>query len=175
MQSSLRRPGFSLIEIMVVIAVIVIIGAMVVPTLSNTERDLPIKSAGDTFRARLAEARGLAIENGQPIRFSLSPDGRKIRYAVDNDQFGATGDDNLGDELTLPKTVSARIINDDSGEATIDAAGWTRVATFLPDGTCRETVVEVELNQPNTYSLVVRLRGLTGNVTIIKRARGVSP
>jgi prepilin-type N-terminal cleavage/methylation domain-containing protein len=173
-KSPCLHPGFTLIEVMIVMAILLILGAMVVPTLMSTERDLPIKSAGDTMRARLNDARSLAIEHGQTIRFSLSPDGKKVRFAVDADQNSAS-DSDLTSEYSMPRSVTARIINDESGEATLDSAGWTRVATFQPDGTCRETVVEVELNQPNCYALIVRLRGLTGNVQVIKRARGVSP
>ena len=74
----------------------------------------------------------------------------------------------------LPKDVKARVISDDAGEATVDQNGWTRVATFEPLGTCRETVVELELSQPGVYSLIVRIRGLTGNVQIFKRTQSGS-
>lgn len=176
MLQNAQRQGVTLIEIMIVIAVIVIIMALAVPTLNTTERDLPIKSGADTIRARLAEARGLAIENGQTMRFSISPDGKRVRFAPDTTDFATSfGDDNLGEELTLPKNVTARVVNDDAGEATVDVNGWTRVATFQPDGTCRETVVEIELNQPNTYALIIRLRGLTGNTQTVKRSRSAGP
>lgn len=171
-----RHAGYTLIEIVVVMAVIVILGAVFIPSLTGVEGDRPIKAAGDLLRARMAEARSQAMENGIRYRLALAPDGRRVRVAPDDASFADAGptDDGAGplvSDNVFPLGVTARVVSDEAGEATVDQYGWTRVATFEPLGTCRETVVEVELTQPGTYTLVVRMRGLTGHTQTFKRTR----
>jgi Tfp pilus assembly protein FimT len=170
MRTKFQHQAFTLVELLVVLAMIIVIGAVLFPTLLSVEGDRPIKAAGDIIRARLAEARVAAIEEGKVYRFAISPDGKRVRFAPDDANFLEQQDEDTANaENELPKSVVARVVNDDAGEATVDSNGWTRVATFQADGTCRETVVEIELTQPGTYSLIIRLRGLTGNTQIIKR------
>lgn len=172
-----RHNGYTLIEIIVVMALIALLGAILVPTLTSVEGDRPIKAAGDLIRARMAEARSRAMDDGITYRLALSQDGRRVRVAPDDPAFTDAGphdDDTAGPLISdnvLPKTVTARVISDEAGDATVDQFGWTRIATFEPLGTCRETVVELELTQPGTYALIVRLRGLTGSVQMIKRTK----
>lgn len=169
--------GYTLIELIVVMAVIAILAALFIPTLSSVEGDRPIKAAGDLLRARIAEARYRAMEDGIRYRLALAPDGRRVRVAPDDDSFAdrppIEGDEGgpLVSDNVFPKDVTATVVSDESGSATVDQYGWTRVATFEPLGTCRETVVEIELHQPGTYTLVLRLRGLTGNVHTFKRTQ----
>lgn len=169
---SRTRKAFSLIEMVVVLAILALLAAIAYPTLSSTEGDRPIKAGGDLIRSKLAEARAAAIEEGTTYRFAISPDGRSVRFAPDNDSFNVNPSPDseiVSEENELPKKVTARVINDEASEATVDSNGWTRVATFQPDGTCREAVVEIEISQPGTYKLIIRLRGLTGNTQTFKR------
>ncbi len=172
-----RHSGYTLMEIIVVMAVIIILGAVFIPTLTGVEGDRPIKAAGDLMRARLAEARARAMEDGIPYRLALSPDFRRVRVTPD-DQTGNAfppdeneSQDPSVSDYVFPKGVTARVLNDVSGESVVDQFGWTTVATFEPLGTSKETVVEVELSQPGVYQLLVRMRGLTGNVSITKRTK----
>lgn len=172
---TIRRPGYTLIELIVVMAIVSILAAVLIPTLTSVEGDRPIKAAGDLIRARMAEARSRAMEDGVTYRLALSPDGKRVRIAPDK-AFADTApvDDSSGplvSDNVLPQDVTARVVSDDAAEATVDQYGWTRVATFEPLGTCREAVVEVELNQPGVYSLVVQMRGLTGSVKVFKRTQ----
>ena len=172
-----RQSGYTLIEIIVVMAVIVLLGAVFIPILTSVEGDRPIKAAGDLMRARMAEARARAMDDGIAYRLALSQDGRRVRIAPDDQTQKAVppdegeSSDSQNSDNVFPKGVTAHVVGDESGEATVDQYGWTRIATFEPLGTCRETVVEVELNQPGVYSLLVRMRGLTGNVQIMKRTK----
>ena len=70
--------------------------------------------------------------------------------------------------------MTARSEPPDGSAPAVDADGWTRVATFQPDGTCREDAVAVRVRQPAVYPLVVRVRGLTGAVTITAEKKGVA-
>src|SRR5690242_4803736 len=93
-----RRPAFTLIEMLLVVAVLIALGAVAYPTLSAMYGDVKIKAAADTVRASWTEARAHAIEDGRAYRFAVQPGTGKFRVAPDADGFwdgsggGAGGD-----------------------------------------------------------------------------------
>ena len=168
-----------MIELLVVMALILILGAVLLSSLSGVEGDRPIKAAGDILRARIAEARAKAMDDGISYRLSLSQDGRQVSIAPDDpskasfasSQTQADSDDPRSSDNVFPKGVTARVVTDEGMTSSADQNGWTRIATFEPLGTCKETVVEVLLSQPGVYSILVRMRGLTGSVQFIKQTQ----
>jgi Tfp pilus assembly protein FimT len=161
----MRRPrrGITLLELMVVMAALVILGGVFLPTLSGMRGNTRVKAAVDTVRGRIAEARMRAIENGQAYRLALSPDGKRLRLAPDAAETTGQSDGTApAVEEDLPEQVTAELMVDDDGFAGQDTNGWTRVATFQPDGTCREDTVHVLLKELGVSAMFVRLRGLTG-------------
>ncbi|MFO0938716.1 MAG: prepilin-type N-terminal cleavage/methylation domain-containing protein [Gemmataceae bacterium] len=179
MSHKLPRPGYTMIEMVIVLAIIIILGAILMGTLSGVEGDRPIKAAGDMLRARIAEARAKAMEDGISYRLSLSQDGRQISIAPDDptkamsqmSMTTADSNDPSSSDNVFPKGVTARVLSEEGAAPPIDQNGWTRIATFEPLGTCKETVVEVQLSQTGVYSLLVRMRGLTGSVKFIKQSQ----
>lgn len=168
------RRGFTLLELCVVLAVILILGAVVGPTMFAMKGNTRTKAGADMIRGRMAEARAKAMEDGKPYRLAIASDGTKVRLAPDT--LEATGmmpthdDENSGPlvrEDDLPEKVAAHVVFDENDMTTQDKEGWVRVATFLPDGTCKEDTVEVEIKEPGSTPYIVRLRGLTGAVTIL--------
>src|SRR5829696_2345444 len=55
-----RRPGVTLIEVLLVMALILALGAIAYPTLSAMYGDVRVKAAADDVRAALTEARAQA-------------------------------------------------------------------------------------------------------------------
>jgi Tfp pilus assembly protein FimT len=166
----MRREGYSLIELLVVLAALIILGAVLVPTFSGMSRDTRIKAGADAIQARIAEARGAAIEDARPYFLLLSPDGTRVRVAPDENFADAQFADEeesgpFHAEENLPSDVTARAVLG-GAVAAPDADGWIRVATFLPDGTCKEDTAVVELNEPGVYPLTIRIRGLTGTSSV---------
>jgi Tfp pilus assembly protein FimT len=152
-------------------AALIILGAFALPTLFGMRGDTRVKAGADTIRARMQEARAKAMEHGQPYRLALSGDQKRLLIAPD--AAGALPSDEEGAgpvarENGLPDGVTAEVLLDEFDQSTQDEAGWVRVATFLPDGTCREDSVEVEVREAGSVPYVVRLRGLTGAVTVIR-------
>lgn len=170
---TVRRPAFTLVEMLAVMAVLIILASIMVPAgVRMFSRDTQIQAATDVLRGRIAEARGEAMEHGRPYRLAVSEDGTKVRIAPDEQNFGValtTTDDEVKPrivEADLPKDVIAKCEPPDGSAPATDADGWIRIATFQPDGTCREDAVVIRLTQPNMYPVLIRIRGLTGATTV---------
>lgn len=172
-----RRGGYSILELLVVMAALLVLGSVALPTLFGMRGDTRTKAGADILRSRMNEARAKAMEDGQPYRLAISADQRRVRLAPDtNDPTGGVqptapeeGTGPLVREDEMPENVTASVLLDEeNGQTSQDEAGWVRVATFLPDGTCREDNVEVEVRESGVVPLVVKLRGLTGTVSVIR-------
>ncbi|MGL4420608.1 MAG: pilus assembly FimT family protein [Gemmataceae bacterium] len=175
------RLGYTLLEIIVVMAAILILGAAILPTLSGIRGSTQSQAGADMLRSRLSEARAKAMEDGTPYRVAVATDGKKFRIAPDT--MEATGaepmmnDSGMGPlirEDDLPMTVQAQVVADENEQMMQDTAGWIRIATFLPDGTCKEDGVEIEVKEPGVAPFIVRLRGLTGAVSIVRGILGTT-
>jgi prepilin-type N-terminal cleavage/methylation domain-containing protein len=165
------KPGYTILEVLVVIAILTILGSLVLPTIAGFRRDTRVKAGADTFRELMADARGQAMEEGQAYRLAVSVDGKRLRVAPDTfESLGeaAQQDDDgpLIREASLPDEVTLSVVDDEDLTAA-DNAGWRRVATLLPDGTCREDVVDIAFNEPGVNPLYLRVRGLTGSAETI--------
>ncbi len=166
-----RRAGFTLVELLAVMAVLLVLTAILAPGLRLFSRDSKLLAGSDLLRGRIADARGEAMEHGRPYRLALSQDGLKVRVAPDDQNFDTatlTTDEASPkvSEDDFPKDVTATSEPPDGSPPTVDADGWTRVATFQPDGTCREDAVVIRVSQPNMYPVLIRIRGLTGAATV---------
>lgn len=168
------RPGYTLLEMLVVLAVLLIIGAIIIPTISGLTGNTKVKGAADAVKARLLEARLNAMEQGRPYVFAISPDGTKIHVGPDETVEGEVSADGqpipgVTIDEDLPSDVVVKLIltgGELSGAAT--AKGYTVVATFQPDGTCTEDSPDMQVQENGFTGVVVRVRGLTGAVSLNK-------
>lgn len=172
-----RRQGYTLLELLAVMAALLVLGVMLLPTLSSLRGNTNLKAGADILRGLLAEARAKAIEDGRNYKISFSADGRTIR--IEPDVTAAADGTSNPDERPvvrqedLPTGVTISILEDDS--PVTDGTGVLRVATLLPDGTCREDSVLVQVNETGLAPLTLRIRGLTGNVTTVPNPTGGKP
>jgi prepilin-type N-terminal cleavage/methylation domain-containing protein len=169
--------GFTLLEILLVIAVIVIVGMLVLPTLSSMLRDTRVQAAADMCRSRASLARSMAIEQGRAYVLAASQDGRQIRVSPDDsDPAGeaAVGEGNLPfiqiDELPKNVVLQANVLGDSSTQENT-ADGWFILATFLPNGTCQEILSTFNVSEPDVNAVFIEIRGLTGTASIVPSVR----
>ena len=169
-----RRPrtAFTLLEMLMVIAVILILGAVLVPALVGMWSNNRTKAGADMAVARLADARGAAISHARPYRVSMlvTPDGLcQIRVAPDeSEQAEQPAADEPVATLTRVDTLPTGVVFTPKSEGTPHTDGWTTLVIFLPDGTCSEASefwVE-EPAHPDITPLIVRVRALTGVTTV---------
>lgn len=167
-----RRRGFTLLEVILVLAILVLLSSLALPSLSRIQNDGKLDGSADAVRSAWTEARSHAVEEGQMYRFAIAADSGKFRVAPDRDDYW-TGDAPPADDANpatvyednLPQGIRFTM-SPDSSSPTADSGGWTRVATFLTDGTCRETSVEIRFSMTAMPPRIVRMRGMTGIVEV---------
>jgi prepilin-type N-terminal cleavage/methylation domain-containing protein len=69
-----RRPGYSIIELLVVLTIISVTTAVALPKLRGLGLDTDVRSAQSALTSRVARARALAIQHGQPARLYFHRD-----------------------------------------------------------------------------------------------------
>ena len=180
---SRHRSGFTLFELILVLAVLAVLTAAVYPSIEAMNAAYKLSGAGDMVRAVWADAQAHAINEGRPYRFALTPYTGNFRVAPDSGGFwtGNNSDPVVTDspeppfvrEGILPRGARFEISQVRELEPEMAAAetsgngsgDMVTVAIFLPDGTAREDA-EVRLTARGARSLILRLRGLTGMVTL---------
>jgi prepilin-type N-terminal cleavage/methylation domain-containing protein len=176
------RRGFTIVEVLLVAAVIVMLAAMAYPSIEAMYGDLRLTAAADQVRGRWADARTRAIEEGRPYRFSTQPDGQ-YKIAPDTSEYwsgsGETtaGDENNSDsaplviEESLPQGLK---FSDESPSGDTDSGSWQTAIKFLPDGTAsadKSITIQADGYRP----VQLRVRALTGAVTVDTLPMGRSP
>ena len=73
---SAHRSGFSLFELLIVLGLLVVIGAIAVPGFISRLRDSRVMRAADSVREVLAEARTFAIDTGIDYQFRYEVNGQ---------------------------------------------------------------------------------------------------
>lgn len=182
------RQAFTLMEVVLVLALLVVIAALTFPSIEVMYTDMRMTSAADQIQAHWAEARARAMEDGQPYTFSVVWSKGNYRIAPENaDSSSATSDasgpNNTPDAglLVIDDRLEKGIrfgqpdawqgsAGDGQGDSSmpvdgVDASSWSSVVTFLPDGTARADATLI-LYARNATPLSVKVRALTGAVTV---------
>lgn len=175
LRSRSTRNGFTLLEVLLVMAIIVIMGAVTVPTLSSMWGETRVRGAADEVSGAWADARSRAIDDGVPYRFAIASGTETYRIAPDTSEFWENSDMDESDDGKakvgkLPKDIMFQLEKGPSE----DAGGWTPVAVFLPDGTCKNDAEIVVKSSDGSSPHVIRVRGMTGIVTVrtLKQSQG---
>lgn len=165
-----HRPAFTILELVLVIALAVILAAIAAPSLERLYGDVRLSAASDLVRARWADCRASAMDQGQPYRFAIRPGSGAFRIAPDRGDFWEDGS-GMGDQFDDPEAKPLIIEQNLPDNVTFsggDGGGggdWQRIGTFLPDGTCRENI-SIVFQMPGQPSLRLSLRGMTGTVRV---------
>lgn len=77
-----HREGFSLLELMLVLVVMIGVMALVWPAVARSVASSEIRDAARQLRERLVEARREAMDSGQPVLVRISPGGRFVKSAA---------------------------------------------------------------------------------------------
>lgn len=174
----MRRHGYTLFEVVLVLAVILIAVSLSMPAIDALLASNKVAAARDMVRTQWAEMRARALEEGRPYRFAVTENTGKFRVAPDDDAYWSGGSRNqdaddkpLIIEGELPEgvlftTSEAAFAGTEQAPAPGPEWGLT-VAVYLADGIGRDDA-EVYFGKAGQRALGLRLRGLTGAVTAIE-------
>jgi prepilin-type N-terminal cleavage/methylation domain-containing protein len=176
--------GFTLLELIIVLAVMIAVAAMSLPMLQRSFSGQKLDKGGDLVRAHMGRARVKAIRNGEIYAFYYQVEGPAFRVGPFNeetieslknvplDEDLRSSNFDFGDDL-LPRDVrfSMALTNPDarSAAAMVSAnfrPGDMRPILFYPDGTSQSA--KVILQNKENDAIQVTLRGLTGTTTVKK-------
>jgi Tfp pilus assembly protein FimT len=173
--------GLTLVEVLLVLALLVVIGAVSAPMLEGSFSRAALQNGGDLLRAAWSKARLAALESGESCVFRFEPHGSRYQMVKLVDLGSAeaetleaetSGADHPAVDMLrlgkyrLPDGVTfagADIVTSNQVVATIgDTSGgpWSEPIVFHPDGTT--TDASVLLANERHQTIRVTLRGLTG-------------
>lgn len=134
----MRRPGFTLVELIVVLAILAGIAALVAPSFSRTVASARLRTAASDVRTTLARGRALAVAatKERTVAFDLS----RGEFGVDNEAV-----------RRLPGTIRLGAVL--PGEERQER-GNVRVR-FFPDGSGDEAEISVTAEDGGTLRVTV--------------------
>ena len=180
------RSGFTLLELMIVVAIILAVTSIVAPGMMERVRSGRVEEAADAVSTMLANARTQAIDTGVDYHFRFELDGHSF-VAIPAEIDVSIGNSNNPDPETaefnyssgaLPETMFLRYRqNDTSGSETLKgqafgnlanagelaSKNWSEPILFRFDGSSESKTFRVmdELQR----SCDVSVRGLTGAIS----------
>jgi type II secretory pathway pseudopilin PulG len=178
-----QRAGLTLVELILVLSLLVVIGAIAAPLLDGSFARARLWHGGDLLRAAWTRARLSAMESGQTQAMRVELRGGHYQLAVwDSVQAaagqspplsaappateeepgfsGEFGNDCLPAGVVFATADIAPIMQLKSKPAAAVTEGWSPPILFYPDGTTSDA--SVLLANERELTLRVTLRGMTG-------------
>jgi len=177
---SIRTRGLTLVEVCLVLALLVVIGAVSAPLLEGSFSRAGLNSGSDILRGAWARARLGAMESGQTCVFRYEANGGRFQI-ITLGEIGLpegealapdTGDDHdASDRLRLSENRLPDGVRFAAGDVsassqvmatlgTTAAGAWSAPILFHPDGTTSDASILLANSEQQTIR--VTLRGLTG-------------
>ena len=178
------RLGFSLIELMLVMAILVLVAALSAPSIQQTFAKQALEKGADRVRVAMGQARVRSIKNGDIYAvffleggawFNVAPFSQvqqQAGLASSRQNLASTRKQSNFEDDLLPQGVkfAAGITPIDARAAetlsTNDNSGSIRPILFYPDGTSQDAKLVLQNEKGNFVEL--QLRGLTGLATKVR-------
>lgn len=164
--------GFTLLELLVVLAVLVLLVGIAWPAVGRYAGEFRIREAANDDRARLFELRSDAINAGESIEFRIEPDGH--RYAIVNPTRKSATitersesliyriDESAATPLTTEQ-IPAEWITEGGNANELSSVVWATIAVFQPDGSAKDDASFFIVDSVGRR-MRLSIRGLTGSV-----------
>jgi len=128
------RSGFSLVELLIVMAVLAAVAGLVLPSMRGPLDKSRLTGAAKELQASLAKARSLAIREGSQVAF---------RYEISGDRY-------VIDRIPAPVNATITVLEDPSG-ATTTPSGLATESAEAPkppmDGTGESSLISMTLRE----------------------------
>lgn len=200
--SEVPRPGYSLVELLIVLGVLALMAGLSLPALRGPLEKGRLRAAGREMQAMLAKTRSLAIRTGTEHWLSYEIDGRAWRIETRPEPTDVADSDFPESPITeaqiAPESVMVREGDLPNGITFADSAfanpagdigtadlqlsdvlldpstkKWSEPIRFKPNGRSRDATIRIV----GTRDLVtkVSLRGLTGIASSVTQREAVDP
>lgn len=186
----MARRGYTLMELLLVLAILVVAAAVTAPSLARTMRRTALVAAGEDVRAALTKAHVLAMKSGRTQMFQYELGGSKYKiepYIAGDDEIESVEGDPTGafagsttsqqptPEKTLPEGIKftagdfaiesrAERIEREVGTSSSGGATWSRPILFFTDGSSVDAFVVIG-NEHNS-GIRIDLRGMTSTLKV---------
>lgn len=141
--------GFSVVELLLSLSILVLIAAMTLPAVDRWQRERPIHEATALLLEQLQQARLLAIQQGIPVAF---------RYESGSSTFQIeSGEPRTVRDFHLPEGV--HIVSPQGSGQDQSAPLW-----FSANGTSRDTTLDLSDTEGRTQH--IQIRRLTGGAAL---------
>ena len=175
-----QRSGFTLMELMLVLAILVMVAVLSYPSLEAMYTHVKLEAAGDFLVSQFATGRAHAIEEQRVYRFAIQPGSGQFRLAPDQPEFwggdpsaaNAPQDDGTPPPITLEDSLPDGITFgsiDPTAQVVAgspDQGSWVTILLFLPNGGCSDDQTITLTPTAGGSQVQVRVRGVTGTVTV---------
>jgi prepilin-type N-terminal cleavage/methylation domain-containing protein len=178
------RSGFTLMELLLVVSIIFMVGALATPAVLQTFARQTLDKGADKVRVAMGQARVRAIRDGDIYAvfileggawYNVAPFSQAKSQAVvagQRQQLAARRQQNDLDEDLLPRGISFAsnvvAIDDRAAEALgVDGSDSTiRPILFYPDGTSQDAKLVIQ-NEKGQF-VEIQLRGMTGLSSVVR-------
>lgn len=174
-----RRSAFTLFELMIVVAILVIVAALAAPAYRAAFSSHRLRQSADLIRGEWGRAKVNAIRRGEEFAFFYVPDSGSYWIAPFNtayaDDAPTTGDEETQGDYDYGDGQLPRGISFHTGTALEDSrsvfaaedgnvGGAANMILFYPDGTCQDA--ELYLKNDRDLYIRVSIRSLTGVASV---------
>jgi prepilin-type N-terminal cleavage/methylation domain-containing protein len=186
--------GLTLIEILLVLALLVIISAIAIPTLQGSFSRASLYSGGDLLRGAWAKSRLAAMQSGQTHAFRYELNGSRFQIAPigamglpENNELAPVDSEEVPEESGRVSLADSKLpsgvifIGGDISSSNqilamqpdVGEGPWSPPIMFYPDGTTSDA--SLLLSNDRQVTVRVTLRGLTGVASIVDVETEVTP
>jgi prepilin-type N-terminal cleavage/methylation domain-containing protein len=178
---SATRAGFSLIEIIMVVAIMVAIAAMMTPAMAEFFGAQKLAKSADQIRSEMGRARVEAIRTGDVMAFYFTPEMTSYTVAPFSESFEeqrnqeSAGVDERSSDFNFTQERLPRGVIFAAADSPPDARvtqtmmenevslSRMRPILFYPDGTSQNAAIILKNEKNDLYKIT--LRGLTGSTS----------
>lgn len=182
----MRNPGFTLLELIVVITILGVLAAVIVPQFGGTFEGALLHSAGRDLMAAMNLAYSQAVTSGKPCQLRVDPqkssywletsdqpDEKEERFLPLTSVPGSAGDLDRRILIAVQRPTDARGDRRNPPSRHPPSRGPVETILFRPDGTCE--ACEVHLRDRDGFGLLLKVNPTTSRVRAKKLGKDAAP